>query len=349
MAILIKKDKEVSADDKVIPSDTKACKYCFKEIYALPLHTPIDKRRELKDNAPRRNRKTPRFPFHCSETSRLQTFTGWPHSTPTRNSLALAGFIYTGRQDLVRCFCCDVGLKDFSEGVDPMKWHIIHSHNCDFLIEVYGEVILGNIREAIMQPQVGAVRPNQNKDLTTERVPSLRPHYASYDARLVTFNKWPKHLSQRPHTLAVAGFYYIGNGLTDAVQCFACGKSLEQWEAGDDSWEEHCRWSPDCPFARRTKGDQYIALVQTLFAKENEGQSSEDIQISNKTQSSSFDEHWHTCIIEFGLPSVEFKEAVRQLRKSGNMSPSLEDLIIGIEKVQMQLERLSNCNKRHSL
>ncbi|WAR07854.1 hypothetical protein MAR_017812 [Mya arenaria] len=56
---------------------------------------------------------------------------------------------------------------------------------------------------------------------------------------------------------------------------------------------------------------------------ENEGQSSEDIQISNKTQSSSFDEHWHTCIIEFGLPSVEFKEAVRQLRKSESVDGML--------------------------
>ncbi|WAR07968.1 IAP3-like protein [Mya arenaria] len=38
----------------------------------------------------------------------------------------------------------------------------------------------------------------------------LRPEYASYKARLATFNDWPEAESQRPQLLAKAGFYYTG-------------------------------------------------------------------------------------------------------------------------------------------
>ncbi|WAR07839.1 hypothetical protein MAR_017797, partial [Mya arenaria] len=44
----------------------------------------------------------------------------------------------------------------------------------------------------------------------------LRPEYASYKARLATFDDWPEAASQRPQLLAKAGFYYTEANNLDA-------------------------------------------------------------------------------------------------------------------------------------
>jgi hypothetical protein len=41
-----------------------------------------------------------------SEAARLQTYTGWPNRFLQPADLANAGFIYTGRNDLVQCVFC---------------------------------------------------------------------------------------------------------------------------------------------------------------------------------------------------------------------------------------------------
>ena len=40
--------------------------------------------------------------------------------------------------DLVRCFDCGIGLKDFSDADNPLLEHAKHSGNCPFLLEQFG-------------------------------------------------------------------------------------------------------------------------------------------------------------------------------------------------------------------
>jgi len=59
---------------------------------------------------------------------------------------------FTGVGDLVRCFQCGIGLKDFSNIDDPLKEHVKHSDSCLFLIRFYGS------KEALMVEKVMSVR-----------------------------------------------------------------------------------------------------------------------------------------------------------------------------------------------
>ncbi|WAR07843.1 XIAP-like protein [Mya arenaria] len=242
-----------------------------------------------------------------------------------------------------------------------------------------------------------------------------RPEYASYEARLATYNGWPEKVSQKPYQLADAGLYFTGTslpnlgkdvsntkktvsgnlcaatdnsaecaqvelghkanwgnifvwvdlnsgpnhvrsnfvertseGVEDHVRCFACDGGLRQWNVGDYPWVEHCRWFPACPFARRTKGDQYIAQVQASveqgedFSELHQEKSPEDIVtsgIDNITLGSpELEEHQRTCTEELGFHAQEFEEALIRLRTSGNIRPALEDLIFCIGDIQKQRE-----------
>jgi len=61
------------------------------------------------------------------------------------------------------------------------------------------------------------------------------------EARYATFkDKWPHDFENvTPRMLADNGFIYSGN--EDHVQCFACGKELQNWEETDNIMDEHQR------------------------------------------------------------------------------------------------------------
>ncbi|KAK3603524.1 hypothetical protein CHS0354_027940 [Potamilus streckersoni] len=82
------------------------------------------------------------------------------------------------------------------------------------------------------------------------------PHYSVMTSRLESFRGWPSYLQQKPADLAAAGFYYVGVG--DCVRCFFCGGGLRSWEEGDNPWEEHAQWYPDCVFLKQCKGDLFV-------------------------------------------------------------------------------------------
>ncbi|KAK7808329.1 hypothetical protein U0070_002700 [Myodes glareolus] len=96
---------------------------------------------EPKDDAMSEHRRHfPNCPFleNCSETqrfsvsnlsmqthtARMRTFLYWPSSVPVEPELlASAGFYYMDRNDDVKCFCCDGGLRCWESGDDPWVEH----------------------------------------------------------------------------------------------------------------------------------------------------------------------------------------------------------------------------------
>ena len=68
-------------------------------------------------------------------------------------------------------------------------------------------------------------------------------------------SRWPINGRRRcnPRNLAKAGFFFCpangeGDDEGDLVQCFMCGKQLDQWEPSDDPMKEHAKHAPSCPF-----------------------------------------------------------------------------------------------------
>ncbi|XP_070605769.1 inhibitor of apoptosis protein-like [Erythrolamprus reginae] len=66
---------------------------------------------------------------------RFRTFQNWPVTVPVRpQQLADAGFYYVGRNDDVKCFCCDGGLRCWETGDDPWVEHAKWFPSCEYLI-----------------------------------------------------------------------------------------------------------------------------------------------------------------------------------------------------------------------
>ncbi|XP_056417521.1 baculoviral IAP repeat-containing protein 2 [Hyla sarda] len=81
-------------------------------------------------------------------SSRLKTFLNWPSRIPvTPKKLAEAGFYYVGRNDDVKCFCCDGGLRCWESGDDPWVEHAKWFPRCEYLLNVKGQSFVTDIQD----------------------------------------------------------------------------------------------------------------------------------------------------------------------------------------------------------
>ncbi|XP_076657863.1 baculoviral IAP repeat-containing protein 8-like [Halictus rubicundus] len=221
------------------------------------------------------------------EQARLQSFENWPvpHIIEPKR-LAAAGFYYTGEGDKVRCFECYMEIYQWVEGDNPMVDHQRWSARCRFIRKINcGNVPIGVDPNTLSPPRPRSRDPYEveyrptsgpdNHNLTSElQLPSIakrsclglgrlkgpvHPEYASYVARLRTFETWPKAMAQTKEQLADAGFYYTGKA--DQTLCYHCGGGLKDWELGDMPWEQHAKWFSKCYYLLMVKGQDYVNKV----------------------------------------------------------------------------------------
>uniref|UniRef100_A0A3Q3NAH1 Baculoviral IAP repeat containing 2 n=1 Tax=Mastacembelus armatus TaxID=205130 RepID=A0A3Q3NAH1_9TELE len=78
---------------------------------------------------------------------RLLTFVNWPTRIPVRpDQLSKAGFYYVGRNDDVKCFCCDGGLRCWESGDDPWVEHAKWFPRCEYLLQEKGQEFVHQIQ-----------------------------------------------------------------------------------------------------------------------------------------------------------------------------------------------------------
>ncbi|XP_069135899.1 baculoviral IAP repeat-containing protein 3-like [Argopecten irradians] len=68
------------------------------------------------------------------------------------------------------------------------------------------------------------------------------------------------------HTIDYVSPYFCWR-YGDTVRCFHCHTGLAKWDRDDDPWVEHARHSPECPYLRKQKGQEYINNIQTQWAR----------------------------------------------------------------------------------
>ncbi|XP_064297372.1 baculoviral IAP repeat-containing protein 2 isoform X2 [Phalacrocorax carbo] len=79
--------------------------------------------------------------------ARVKTFINWPTRIPVQpEQLADAGFYYVGRNDDVKCFCCDGGLRCWESGDDPWIEHAKWFPRCEYLLRVRGGEFVSQIQ-----------------------------------------------------------------------------------------------------------------------------------------------------------------------------------------------------------
>ncbi|XP_025070473.1 inhibitor of apoptosis protein-like [Alligator sinensis] len=137
------------------PADKVACFTCGGQLSNW----------EPKDNAmSEHQRHFPNCPFVENQTrdqtgfcvsnlemqtheARVNTFINWPTRIPVRpEQLAKAGFYYVGRNDDVKCFCCDGGLRCWESGDDPWIEHAKWFPKCEYLLRVKGIEFVSQIQ-----------------------------------------------------------------------------------------------------------------------------------------------------------------------------------------------------------
>ncbi|NWY96730.1 BIR7B protein, partial [Loxia curvirostra] len=89
----------------------------------------------------------PEYPEMVTEGMRLSTFENWPQNSSMHpEQLARAGFFYTGRGDVVRCFYCDGGVRSWSFGDDPWREHAKWYPECEFLLHSRGREFVNSVQ-----------------------------------------------------------------------------------------------------------------------------------------------------------------------------------------------------------
>ncbi|KAK3585125.1 hypothetical protein CHS0354_034255 [Potamilus streckersoni] len=182
--------------------------------------------------------------------TRLATFCNCSFFTD-RQTFAHLGFFYKGQSDRVCCYECGITLSNWRKGDDPLLEHIRYSPECRHLATVIDPVFLASCKNEFQRRQVknsnfGARGVRQVRLSSQWNNKTIRsPEYSFHSVRLSTFARFPVIPGINVHILAAAGFYYTGQ--EDIVRCYACDGGLKKWAPGDDAWEEHCKWFPDCP------------------------------------------------------------------------------------------------------
>ncbi|XP_071136607.1 baculoviral IAP repeat-containing protein 3-like [Mytilus edulis] len=123
-----------------------------------------------------------RYPQYHTYSSRYQSYGNWPFPhKQTAHSLSEAGYFYTGENDIVRCFCCDLGLAEWDPKDNPWTEHARHNPRCIFLLTEKGKQFIDDIQ----------------KDWRK----IYNPKHAAFDdkeSRIATFDDWRRDIEQTP-------------------------------------------------------------------------------------------------------------------------------------------------------
>ncbi|NXO79992.1 BIR7B protein, partial [Sitta europaea] len=202
-----------------------------------------------------------------SAARRLRTFRQWPRTAPvSARDLVEAGFFYVGPGDEVQCFCCGGILKDWRPGDCPIREHLSFFPSCAYLREDAGNqemLSLQGILDTVDGQFLSVLQGLVSEETALPSEPEY-PEMGTEEMRLSTFENWPQNSSMHPEQLARAGFFYTGQG--DVVRCFYCDGGVRSWSFGDDPWQEHAKWYPECEFLLHSRGREFVSSVQETFS-----------------------------------------------------------------------------------
>ncbi|CAG2202983.1 BIRC2_3 [Mytilus edulis] len=122
---------------------------------------------------------------------RMESYKKWPITAKQPPKiLAESGCFYTGKTDIVRCFCCNLGLAEWAETDNPWTEHARHNPKCWFLRREKG------------QPFIDRIQGEWQK-----RYKPKNPAFDDVLSRLATFDGWREDIEQTPEDLSDAGFF----------------------------------------------------------------------------------------------------------------------------------------------
>ncbi|MDP0561782.1 MAG: RING-HC finger protein [Candidatus Endonucleobacter sp. (ex Gigantidas childressi)] len=87
-----------------------------------------------------------KYPAYSLMIDRELTYTGWPsYLDQTPQTMAEAGFLYSGKEDYVRCFDCGGGLRNWAAGDDPYVEHARWFPRCSYILGKKGRDFVATV------------------------------------------------------------------------------------------------------------------------------------------------------------------------------------------------------------
>ena len=211
---------------------------------------------------------------------RIKTFKLPPQwkGPPDYQSMAEAGFVCTGQEDLVFCFHCNIKLDRWSKDMEPLLRHKEESPTCSFMRQRL-QAVKGKTKSVVasskpLSPRLTSSSGQlQSSSLTVSKaihtvvtgfneprlsyggsfndhpgasLPITAENYQSEAERIKSFVGWPLNEAVHPEQLARVGFVYTGEGAL--VQCFQCGVKYRHWYKGDVPLSVHQKCNSRCLF-----------------------------------------------------------------------------------------------------
>lgn len=215
----VKMRREGHADDSLSPLNGHPSN--SEQIFSY------DRRELMMSGIPDRPGQTRDFSIYGH---RLSTFQDgplpWSRAAPSAHYLAKTGFFYTGYEQVVKCFACDVEISDWGDGKDALIKHHYKNPYCKFIHQDFSSEL--------------------KVLLSRDRFEHRSPHYSSSSYRLHSFSNWQFTDIVTSYQLASAGFFFTGSG--SRVECFSCGLVVEDWKKSDLPLHIHRQRRPNCSF-----------------------------------------------------------------------------------------------------
>lgn len=158
-----------------------------------PLHGYLENSRLLT-----KSRTTPvKYPWYSRQSVRAQTFASWPLKEQACK-LSEAGFFSPQLDDLVRCFQCGVGLRNWDPEDEPWVEHARWMPQCPFVVANTSMEFIERVQEAVRQNESNAVNATSDisaKDDSEQNCPPTNAKkdeaHAEYEYPESTYEKNP--------------------------------------------------------------------------------------------------------------------------------------------------------------
>ena len=218
------------------------------------------------------------------EKERVKTFQLWPPCVKVNIAeMAKTGFHFTGEEDTVKCFECEIEINKWNDSVAPSVIHKGKSPACPM---VTGK----SANNVPLCPPEGAEKVGGKKKRKTKKkvkddekkeegasgsddvaTTMTTQYYFSTDMtreenRLATFNAtWPHEAILPGSLMTKAGFWF--RGPKDRVECAFCRGRLVNFVEGDNPVGEHARHFPTCSFVKKLSEEPRKAVLATRSAR----------------------------------------------------------------------------------
>lgn len=212
------------------------------------------------------------------EKERVKTFQLWPPRVKVNTAeMAKTGFHFTGEDDTVKCFECEIEINKWNDSVAPAVIHKGKTPACPMVTgrsaknvplcpTPEGAEKMGG-KKKVEDDEKKEKGASGSDDVAT----TTSPYYFARDMtreenRIATFNAtWPHEAILPGSLMTKAGFWFRGPG--DRVECAFCRGRLVNFVEGDNPVGEHARHFPTCSFVKKLSEDPRKAVLATRSAR----------------------------------------------------------------------------------